>query len=1130
MRKNFKQRLLGGLAVSILLASAPVAADKKTEIKLPLKDTKEQISFKLDEATWLSLDITPDGQTIVFEILGDIYRMPIAGGKAEPILTGLDFASEPAISPDGKQIAFIDDRDGNNNLWVMDFSGENLKKISKGKHIRYVSPEWTPDGDYIVVHEAGKETQFKMYHVNGGSGITLKSGEGSKPFNGAGPSFTPDGKSFYFSDPLNGPRGAMPRVQVSRYDMETGKKTRITQGHGGGMRPKVSPDGNQLVYGTRHEAKTGLRIRDLTTGAERWLVWPIERDTQEDRAVKPRDYLPGYSFTPDGQHVLLSIDGKITKVAVADGSRTAVPFDAEVTLDVGPDLTAPYRITEDAVEATIIHDPQRSPDGQKLVMSILTKIYTVDDTDASEPKRLTKGDAWEFKPVWSPDGNWIAYVTWSLNDGGHIWRMRSNGRGKPKRLTKQAAFYTELAYSPDGSRLVALRGNEWQRHQTYSEFGGLDIPVELVWLPAKGGDVTVIPSKNVGRNPHFGPEGDRVYTYSGEGLKSRRFDGSDEKTHLKVTRPKGNRLRGEAPAADDVRISPNGKYALARAANQLYVMPVPLAVGSVMSVSVTGGGVPVARLTHIGVDSFDWSPDGSAVEWATGSTFFSRPLDSVEFGDKKEENGDEKEKADASEKPEATPNEVATDDAEGDANSEPKEDKKADEEDKKKFEPLDEHEAVSARKISLKVARDTPEGSVVLRGATVIPMADGSDKSNTIVNADIVITNNRIVAVGATGSVSVPQGADIIDVTGKYIVPGFVNTHAHWEFRTQDVLEPQNWSLTASLAYGVTAGLDVQTSHKDYLTYRDMVETGQSMGPRAFMTAQGVFGNTDFKSYDEVYSYLRRYKEHYKTNNIKSYVVGNREQRQWVVQASKALGLMPTTEGAGDMRMDITHAIDGMHGNEHTLPDAPLYDDVIQLFAKTQTAYTATLVVQYNGISATNYFFSKMNPHGDKKLNHFYPRNRIAELTNRKRIWARDEQYTIGLMAEQVAKLQRAGGLVGIGSHGELQGLGYHWEMWAHAMGGMTPVEILQAATIDGAKIIGVQQDLGSLEVGKLADMVILDKNPFDDIKNTNSVDQVMKNGRLYEGNSLDQVWPIKKAFPSNWWWWNTNSLPNNGK
>jgi hypothetical protein len=316
----------------------------------------------------------------------------------------------------------------------------------------------------------------------------------------------------------------------------------------------------------------------------------------------------------------------------------------------------------------------------------------------------------------------------------------------------------------------------------------------------------------------------------------------------------------------------------------------------------------------------------------------------------------------------------------------------------------------------------------------------------------------------------------------------------------------------------VTAGLDVQTSTNDYFAYQDLVETGQSVGQRAFMTGPGVFSSNDFQSYDAVLAFLKRYKQHYRTPNIKSYMVGNRKQRQWVVQASKALQLMPTTEGGRDMKLDMTHAIDGMHGNEHTLP-IPLYKDVVELFARTKTAYTPTLLVSYGGIIAEEYFYATTEVHDDAKLNRFYPHNVLDDMTRRRRVWARKDEFFFPQAAASAAKIQRAGGLVGVGGHGQLQGLGYHWEMWALAMGGMTPREVLQAATIDGARIIGFDQDLGTLAAGKLADLVVLDRNPLDDIRHTNSVRYVMKNGELFEGDTLTQIWPTRKELPKFWWW-----------
>ncbi len=1116
--------LVVSLCLLLLTTSSVTAWSLQSEKKpdLPLEPAGK-LEFTTDEGTWISLSITPDGETIVFELLGDFYTLPITGGAAERITEGMAYDSQPVVSPDGEWIAFISDRDGADNLWVAKIDGSEPRKLSSEKQSAILSPTWTPDSQYVIVSRRARSAELRMYHINGGSGVTLSApsaGGGGAAAGSGGPSgggsptrlgvtMSPDGRFLFFAQAAGSGFGArFPRWQIGRMDMRSGDVDVITQAEGGGMRPVLSPDGRRLVYATRHETQTGLRIRDLETGADRWLIWPVQRDEQEGSGMPSRDVLPGFVFTPDGQEMVISFDGKIQRVDVETGGVTEVPFTADVSLDIGPDLEFPYRVEQGPVRAKLIQDPRLSPDGARLAFSVLTKVYLMDVGDgeaAGEPRRLTSGDDWEFKPAWSPNGEWIAYVTWSM-DGGHIWKTRSDGNGAPERLTEHPAFYTDIVFSPDGERIVGLRGNEYMRHQTFSEFGGLRIPLDLVWLPADGGDVElIVPARGIGA-PHFADDPNRIYVYSREGLMSLRYDGTDRRVHLKVTGP-GRAGSPQMPAAETVLMRPDGKWALAKVNNQLWLVAVPPYTGSAATVSVRGPAVPVERITDIGADYFAWEDGGDTVTWAIGSTFYQRPFDSVDFTPEPKD-GDETAGGEGQQEAGAEAEEEEAGGQEAGDEAEEQEEK----------EPLDLDEAVEAIEIVMEFPRAKPEGTIALRHATIITMA-GDNADVIIEDGDVIITDNRITAVGLSGQVDIPAGAREMDFSGTYIVPGFVDTHAHWEFRTHDVLEPQNWSLIANLAYGVTAGLDVQTSTNDYFAYSDLVETGQSIGQRAFMTGVGIFSNNDFQSYEATLNYLKRYKQHYRTPNIKSYMVGNRKQRQWVVMASKELELIPTTEGGADMKMDLTHAIDGMHGNEHTLPVLPLYKDVVELYARTRTAYTPTLLVQYGAPIADEYFFTRTEVHDDPKLNRFYPHNRIDEMTRRRGVWVRDDEFAFDEAAAQAAKIQRAGGLVGVGGHGELQGLGYHWEMWAYGMGGMTPLEILRAATIDGAEIIGFHEDLGSIEVGKLADLVVLDANPLENIHNTGTISYVMKNGELYEGDTLKQVWPVERDLPPFWWW-----------
>jgi Tol biopolymer transport system component len=786
----------------------PAAEKKKKADKneLPLAMTKK-LEFETDEGTWISLDLTPDGKSVVFELLGDLYKIPITGGDAARITDGAFYDAQPRVSPDGKWIAFISDRNGSDNLWIAKIDGTEPRKLSNESQDAVISPAWTPDAQYVIATvRATGGAQLRMFHINGGTGIALASTPAPPPAGPAPPaggapgptrlgaSVSPDGRYLFVAQAGTGT--GLARWQIARLDMRSGDADVITQAEGGGVRPLVSPDGKLVVYATRYETKTGLRLRNLETGEDRWLKWPITRDEQESGGTPSRDTLAGYAFMPDGREIVITNNGKIERMHVDTGATTPVPFKARVSLDVGPELEFPYRVPQGPVRARLIQDPRQSPDGKRLVMSVLTNLYVMDlpatGAPTGKPRRLAlspgrsavgevSGQAAvtlptdnAFKPTWSPDGQWIAYVTWSPEGKGHIWKIRGDGTGQPIQLTKVSAFYTDITFSPDGQRIVGLRGNAYQRQQTFSEFGGLRIPLDLVWVPANGGDVElIVPARGLGR-PHFTTDTSRVFVYSNTGLISLRYDGTDRRTHLRVTGP-GRGGAPTPPAADAVLIRPDGKWALAEVNNQLWVVAVPPFTGTAPSVSVRGPALPVKRLTDIGSDYFAWGEDGTTITWAIGSTFFRRSFDTIDFTP-----------TEPSGRGAGAPGEGGEDKPEGAAEQKPEGAEGKKPEGAKPKDPLDLDKNVQRVEVSIEVPRAMPKGSIVLRGATII----SSKGDEVIQNGDVVVTDNRIVSVGR--GVKVPANARVIDARGKFIVPGFVDTHAHWEFRTHDVLEPQN--------------------------------------------------------------------------------------------------------------------------------------------------------------------------------------------------------------------------------------------------------------------------------------------------------------------------------------------------
>jgi Tol biopolymer transport system component len=1117
-------------------SAAKAAAKANT---LPLITTRT-LTFTATEGTWISLAISPDGRTLVFELLGDLYTLPITGGEATRITSGQGYDMQPSFSPDGKRIVFVSDRNGSENLWLADATGGAAHALTTGERENYVSPVWTPDGQYVI---ATKGAQLWMYHRDGGTGVQL-TGHRREPTAGAppapggpqesflGPAFGAETRYLWVNvrGPLEGPFGAgseeipepdfgprhffrsSPRLlgayQVAQLDRETGQLLIRTHEHEGALRPVPSPDGRWLVYATRWDARPALKLLDLTTGQERWLAMDVQRDDYQGGGARDRDVYPASAFTPDSRALITAFGGKIWRIEVPLGTRSEIPFTARIDQQLGPPAKFDYPINDSTLTVSQIRGARPSPDGRRLVFTALDRLWIADlgaqgrggpggaapaPTVLRGARRLTTGTAVEHAPVWAPDGQSIAYLTWSDTTGGDIYRVPIAG-GPPLRLTRQPAFYDKLAFSRDGTRLLAIRGSRMHRMRTLEDFGGHGGAAELeyVWLPATGGEATRIRwvgagATEQGRNaPHIGPDPGRVYVWAdGEGLRSMRYDGTDPKVIVKVTGPPapGFQAATPPPPPDEVILSPDGGRALVYANRNVYLITVPPVGGEPATVAVTGpSAVPVRRLTKVGGDFIGWSQDGRQAYYSIGRSFFQHDVgladslvaDSI---------GRARERA------------LVGQPSDSAAGSRPT----------LAYEP---HRV----DVEIVVPMDRPTGTVVLRGARLITMKG----DELIESGEIVIRGNRIAAVGPRGSVAIPAGARVIDVSGKTILPGFVDIHAH-TWVAWGVHRDQISQFLAQLAYGVTTQRDPQTSSEDIVSYADLMEVGEFIGPRLYSTGPGIFPSDNIKSLDEARDVLKRYADHFNTRTIKQYLAGDRKVRQWVITAARELGLTTTTEGGANFTMNLTLMQDGYPGLEHSLPISPFFRDVVELHRFSGLTYTPTLIVSYGGPIGRDYYLSRTDVDRETRLRRFTPHD---ELDKWKAVsFHRDDQYVFRLHAAQLTKLVEAGGRVGLGSHGEVQGLGTHWELWMIGAGGMRPHDALRVATLHSADAIGLAKDLGSLEVGKLADLQVLDENPLVKLENTNSIRWVMKNGRLYEAATLDEVWPRQRRLPPQWWW-----------
>ena len=1037
----FKPSLL-----ALALASLPLQADTPAaewQVNAPQGEFT-QVDIQVQQGSWMNVSVSPDGKTIVFDLLGDIYSMPISGGAATALTNDIAWNMQPVFSPDGKYIAFTSDRDGGDNIWIMRPDGSEPRAVTKESFRLLNSPAWSPDGQFIVARKhftasrslgAGEVWQ---YHISGGNGVMLTERPNDQKDLGE-PAFSPDGQYIYFSqDDTPGKTFHYSQdsesgiYAIKRFERATGNIEVLLAGAGGAIRPTPSPDGKYLAYIRRVDFQSTLFLYDLTSGEQIKLYDGLDRDMQETWAI--HGVYPTLSWTPDNQQLVFWAGGEIKTLRLSDKSVSTIPFSVNTSKQIQTALRVKQDLDQSQFDTKMLRFVQVSPDGKQAVFTALGHLY-ITELNNPRPRRLTRQTTdFEFYPQFSRDGRELVYVSWNDQTQGavNILNLRNN---RVTKLTTEPGKFIEPTFSPDGRTVVyrkigagSLLPKQWSMN------------TGLYKVSSRGGEAELI-ARN-GRAPMFGAGNDKVYAMD--------FGSAPRLISIDLTKHTQQTLYS-AKFGTEFKLSPDGKYLAFADRFKVFVTPF-VERGRPIEIAANDKQFPVKQLSVRAGEYISWAGDSSSLYWSLGPELYQQQVSGL-F------------------------------DLSAAKSPEPK-----------------------ITQLGFSAPVDIPRGSVAFVGGQVITMQ--GDK--VLQDAVVLVRDNKISAVGSRDEIAIPKDARVFDISGKTLMPGLFDAHAHGSQGVQQITPQQNWQNYAALTFGVTSIHDPSNDTREIFSASELQRSGQIVGPRIFSTgtilygAEGAGYTSHIDSLDDARFHLTRLQK-VGAFSVKSYNQPRRNQRQQVIQAARELNMMVVPEGGSLMQHNLTMIVDGHTTIEHALPAARVYQDIKQLWQASGTAYTPTLNVAYGGIWGENYWYDKTEVWKHPRLSRYVPMDQLAPRSMR-RPTAPEHHYNHFNVVKTANELKEVGVVANIGAHGQREGLGAHWEIWMFAQGGMTALEALRTATLNPAITFGMDHQLGSIEVGKLADLIVINGDPLQDIRVSDQVIYTMVNGRLFDAETMHEI------------------------